>query len=412
MGKYQNEKIKVSDVVTEIYVTEDNNIATKRLTYKIDKSIKTIIFFPKPDDFFLDKISIEGFENLPDEFSVNGYLKQGVQYHLNKKLENKKIVSLLISKDKSSSIKKYRKSDSLILTLNYSDFSNLKSSFYTINQEGGKQKSDTVSEFFYRLFPKHFEEKTDTSKEQYSKVLKNLNSNIIEHFQPEDLGKFEKFLIDLLETKYKTKHHRFLQLARTKIEVDTVAVDRILADFEECLKKGQSEKEWGKFLLRNLFLLDSKYVKVIPEINLVLGGERYVDFGMIDTKGYLDIFEIKTPETDLLAANTDRGNYYWHTDTVKALMQAEKYLHRAERKASTLAEDLKEEKKVNVKVLKPRAFLIIGHSNQLDSDNKQNDFRVLRSSLKNVEIILYDELLEGLENQKNKYIDQILIDKK
>ena len=177
--------------------------------------------------------------------------------------------------------------------------------------------------------------------------------------------------------------------------------------FQKNLEDGISENLWGKYLKKNLFLLDSKYVKILPELNVILRGSRNVDFGMIDTKGYLDIFEIKKPDTPILAADTDRGNYYWHTSTVKAIVQAEKYLFNAERKASNLAEDISREERISVKVVKPRAILITGHSDQLDSDEKRDDFKVLRQSLKNIDIILYDELLEGLENQKNKYYDQI-----
>ena len=109
-----------------------------------------------------------------------------------------------------------------------------------------------------------------------------------------------------------------------------------------------------------------------------------------------------------MSKETDRGNYYWHAETVKAIVQAEKYLYNAERKASTLADDIRREERIDVKVIKPRAILIIGHSNQLDDDNKKEDFKVLRKSLKNIEIVLYDELVEGMENQKNKYYDQII----
>ena len=44
----------------------------------------------------------------------------------------------------------------------------------------------------------------------------------------------------------------------------------------------------------------------------------------------------------------------------------------------------------------------MGANAQLDSLEKEEDFRVLRQSLKNIEVILYDELLERLKNQKNK----------
>ena len=49
-----------------------------------------------------------------------------------------------------------------------------------------------------------------------------------------------------------------------------------------------------------------------------------------------------------------------------------------------------------------KAYLVIGSSSQLVNDNMKNDFRILRDSLKNVEIILYDELLERFKNLKNR----------
>jgi len=50
-----------------------------------------------------------------------------------------------------------------------------------------------------------------------------------------------------------------------------------------------------------------------------------------------------------------------------------------------------------VSVIKPKVVLIIGSSRQLDNDKKQTDFRILRNSLKNIEVILYDELLQKIE---------------
>ena len=102
----------------------------------------------------------------------------------------------------------------------------------------------------------------------------------------------------------------------------------------------------------------------------------------------------------------DRGNYYWSTEAIKAIVQAEKYLFNAERKATDLADDIKREKELTIKVIKPRAIVILGTSSQFDNENKEKDFRVLRMSLKNVEVVLFDELLMRLRNELNKiYIE-------
>ncbi|MBN3581100.1 DUF4263 domain-containing protein [Algoriphagus aestuarii] len=327
-------------------------------------------------------MKIEGFENLPDDFSDNGYIKQGVQYYLNKKLESKSIASLEISTDKDTTIRKVLNQEVHNLILKYDDFKTLREQFLVVNNQSSQSKNDILDGFFYNHFPDKFEESTSTSQQQYGNVIKNLNSDIIEHFTPDDLNKMEGFITELLDKRYQSTSHKFLQLARTKIKVDTIAIDRILAEFQKNLGDGINENLWGKYLKKNLFLLDSKYVKILPELNFILRGSRNVDFGMIDTKGYLDIFEIKKPDIPISAVDTDRGNYYWHTSTVKAIVQAEKYLFNAERKASNLAEDISREERVTVKVVKPRAVLITGHSDQLDSDEKRDDFKVLRKSLK------------------------------
>lgn len=408
MAKYQTERQNVNRNTVEIWVSEEDEPESRRLAYRINKRNKNISFYPKEGDFFLSEVTIDGFENLPDDFSDNGYIKQGVQYYLNKKLESKSIASLEISKDKATAIRKVRNQEAYNLILKYDDFKTLREQFLVVNSQSSQSKNDILDGFFYNHFPDKFEENTSTAQQQYRNVIKNLNPDIIEHFTPDDLGKMEGFIAELLDKRYQSNSHKFLQLARTKIKVDTIAIDRILSEFQKNLDDGISENLWGKYLKKNLFLLDSKYVKILPELNVILRGSRNVDFGMIDTKGYLDIFEIKKPDTPLLGAETDRGNYYWHASTVKALVQAEKYLFNAERKASSLAEDISREERISVKVVKPRAILITGHSNQLDSDAKKDDFKVLRQSLKNIDIILYDELLEGLENQKNKYYDQII----
>ena len=44
----------------------------------------------------------------------------------------------------------------------------------------------------------------------------------------------------------------------------------------------------------------------------------------------------------------------------------------------------------------------MGTSKQFTNKNMADDFQVLRRSQKNIEIILYDDFLKKLENQKNK----------
>ena len=380
MAKYTTE---TSNIPTgrEIWVIEDDDATTRRLAFRFNARQNNISFYPKPGEFEISEIILEGFTRLPEDFSESGYIKQSVQYYLNKKIQDHRISKLSITSIGENQIRKNRGSETYSLTLKYDDFKLLREYFIAEKNQYNQAKNDIVDGFFYRLFPTNFPESTNTPLKQKGNFIRNLNSEIIPHLTPADLQIVEVFISDLLKNRYQSNSHKFLQLARTKIQVDTVAIDRIITEFEENLTNNISENAWGKYLKKNLFLLESKYVKILPELNVILRGSRNVDFGMIDTKGYLDIFEIKKPNTNLLSNETDRGNYYWHSDTVKAIVQAEKYLYNAERKASTLADDIKREERIDVKVIKPRAILIIGHSNQLDNDNKKEDFKVLRKSL-------------------------------
>tara|TARA_A100000171_G_scaffold50964_1_gene63759 strand:+ start:962 stop:2167 length:1206 start_codon:yes stop_codon:yes gene_type:complete len=388
--------------VTYIYAIEDGKESTKKLVFKINENELEVLFFPR-DDFFVRKVVLKGFGRLPDEFVDSGYIKGGVQYYLNKKFSRKNVKAFIIDKDQPSSFRAYNGGFKVVL--NYDEFKILKEQFTAIVNESKRDKSEYADEFFYKNYPRIFNATSTSSQTRLKKVIKNLDESIIPHLSPDDVSRVEKFYESLIEKKYKSLSSKFKLITRTKLKIDKIAIQELIDEFEKKLKSESSESDWGKFLKKYLFLLDSKYVDSIPELNVVLAGSRNVDFGLIDNYNYLDIFEIKKPNTKLLESKTDRGNYFWHKETNKAITQAEKYLFNAERKGNHLSEDIQREIGKTVNIIKPRAILLIGHSEQLDNLNKKTDFRILRNSLKNVEVILYDELLERLKNQRNKVFE-------
>ena len=54
-----------------------------------------------------------------------------------------------------------------------------------------------------------------------------------------------------------------------------------------------------------------------------------------------------------------------------------------------------------MRIQRPRTILLIGSTEGFE-DNMREDFRVLRRSLKNVEVTPYNELLERIKNLINK----------
>jgi len=115
--------------------------------------------------------------------------------------------------------------------------------------------------------------------------------------------------------------------------------------------------------------------------------------------GFIDIYEIKTHHEQLLSYDGSHDNYYWKPAISKAIAQAEKYVKEIERNASDLENKLRKKHGLDFEIIRPRAFVIAGTSDQLDSPAKKEAFRLLRRSHKN-EFILYDELLGNLKKVK------------
>jgi len=388
--------------VTEIWVFDEEDPTKKWKAYEIYPYSKFVKYFPSAkDNFGLEEITFVGFKKLPSLMNDNGYFRTpGLAYALGKKFSEKKVQGLIIVADGEADVAEVE--DGLKMTIPYAELESLSERFKAIAAEAKSDRSIASADLFNGIFPEIYETKEVSAGVRFSRFSANLDTSMIKEMTREQVDWLFDFTARVMTEKYSSEKHRNKLFEAAKIKIDMVALKEIIATFKVMLGGSNSEASWGNFLRKNLFLVESRYVNLVPELNLVLAKSRKVDFGMVDAHGFLDIFEIKKPDTKLLAANTDRGNFYWSTDAIKAIAQAEKYLWHAERKASPLSEDLARQCGVTVDVNRPRAVLIMGSMSQLTSKEMQDDFRVLKSSLKNIEIVTYDELLERLENQQSK----------
>jgi len=78
-----------------------------------------------------------------------------------------------------------------------------------------------------------------------------------------------------------------------------------------------------------------------------------------------------------------------HSDLIKAVTQASKYIHEVEREADSIKFF---ERVGGVKTIKPRCTLIYGRSNDWNED-QQEAFRILNSSYHNLSIMTFDHVL-------------------
>jgi len=395
----ETDEVLNEDGTESIYVFDSDKPEDRHLTFVINTDEERIQFYPR-EEFLVDTVELVGFKRVPPEISELGYFKAGLNYYLSKKFQGEKVNAFRVAKNSGSTLRKYK--GGLTLVLNYEELKALKARLTELSYESKLERSLAVDEFFHQKFPSKYPPAEVPAKRRAKRAIRNLDPAIVDHLESADVEKFLDFMECMLEGKYSSAARRRKLFGAAKLKVDEVALKDTIDAFESKLRVEESEQKWGAFLQKHLYLIDSKYVHVIGQLNVVLGGQRNVDFGMVDSQGYLDLFEIKKPSTPLLAQSIDRGNHYWSTETVKAIAQAEKYLFNADRKATNLAEDIRREKKIEVSVIRPRAVLIMGNSSQLDSEEKETDFRVLKMALKNVEIVTYDELLQRLKNQISK----------
>ncbi len=123
---------------------------------------------------------------------------------------------------------------------------------------------------------------------------------------------------------------------------------------------------------------------------------------MVDVYGFIDIFEIKKHDAKLLAFDKSHENYYWKPEAAQAISQIENYIDEVARNADEYVKAVKRKKHINIRVVRPRGYIIAGTSKQFNDEKESEDFRKLSNSLKNINFILYDELLERLKNLRSK----------
>lgn len=394
-------KVKKNKDIVEYYSEK-----TQELAYSVNEKTKKISYFVfKEQDSNrknFKKIMFEGFDALPAGFYADGYGITTGGYLFIKKLFNEfeEPISLLISKTKKSNIRKLRKGTKI--TFNYKEFRTIQRRLQEIKKLRNLESDNATQYFFSRIFPDIFDEPDEVDESQYqeNQIVNTLNKHDIkELLSKEDIKALDEFyptFIDIKSKKFKGDKKLF-QIVKSKNQTEIIYLENIIEDFQKKLNRNLREGTWQEFLSKYILLFNTNYTDVIEKTNISLISGKYPDFMLIDVYNYLDIYEIKKPQTNLLKFDKSRNNYYWDIELSKAISQVENYKHTINRNSSSFKEDIRINKGIDVRVVKPRGFIIAGKSDQFKHNEKmENDFRLLNYSLKNVEVILYDELLNNL----------------
>lgn len=376
----------------------------KIYTFNENKSMGTYYVNPTCELYkYCKEFYFVGFKKLPKGFSTDGFgFASPATFYLTKHLlENfGNNVLFTVTKSIKSVARKYGKI--FHVTINHSDYLRILETLRLFRFEKNLKTNEHIANVLGEIYPKYCkigkEVKTIYSYEN-DKITKILGSdeNAYEKLSKADVETIAKIHSKLVKTN-KFKFTTIAIAEESKKLNERIYLKSVVDEFEKRMKNASlSESDWQRFLQKYILLFNTSYVKSIEKLSVDLRG-KYPDFMLVNVYGYIDIFEIKKPSTNLLKHDDSRDNYFWDVEITKAITQTEKYVQMLIKKELDVKDIIEEKHKTTVKVVRPRGFIVVGNSNQFENKKKEDDFRLLASSLKNVDIVLYDELLNNLKN--------------
>lgn len=367
--------------------------------WKADKTKSTYQYFLRPDctqGKIISKITFKNATKKPSGLNQNGYgFSRATQplFYLLKDYFTK-INEMTIAKDAS-----YIKGK--VINFRKSDYDELTSKLTTTYRENASRLKDVTFLEMCKIFPKKFKSTEKPPTYAQGTIAKILSEKgIASQLNADDISKMISVFPALMERSATARagvlsNIRFTDLRdkSTKLELK-----KIIDEYEKLLKtKTQKEPEWQEFLKRNILFFNSSYINRLDRKNIGLD-ITIPDFLLIDQFQFVDVFEIKRPDFKCLIYDDSHDNYYWSSEANQAISQTEKYIYTLETYANDLIVSFRK-KGIDINIIRPRGYVLIGKRSSLDTEG-QNSFKILNNSLKNVQVIFFDDFLNTL---KSKY---------
>ncbi len=227
-------------------------------------------------------------------------------------------------------------------------------------------------------------------------------ASCISEYFPE-LDRFEKIYKEYIEKKDNS-----ISISRSisNIDIEIAQFTEVYNELKRMLTGSYTEKAWQPKIHSIIQMIYPQYILSVREIRIkgIDKNDKQPDFIMVDTNGYVDILEIKSPDVSVLTKQASYRNNYVPVRTFSgAIQQIEKYiycLNSKDKSKTDLCERLsaKLPEKIEPKVLNPKGILLLGRSNDFNTQQK-NDFELIKRQYKNiVDIMTYDDLLNRLGN--------------
>lgn len=109
------------------------------------------------------------------------------------------------------------------------------------------------------------------------------------------------------------------------------------------------------------------------------------DFIFPTLDGFVDILEIKLPSKEVIVEDANHaGSWVWSPDSNYAIGQVVNYLCEIDEFKSAIEKEIERVHQKKISVLKPRAFILIGRTDNWEKDKKEG-LRKLNDSLHKIE---------------------------
>lgn len=284
---------------------------------------------------------------------------------------------------------------------NKKEYDSMVTTLGMIYKENSNRLSHSALVELANIFPRKF--KVDSKAARY--VPGTLNQilsrkGVVSQLSTDDISKLVEVLPPLMERSAKAKSGLLSQIRFTDLrdKSNKLELKNIIDRYDKLLKrKAQKESDWQEFFKKNLLFFNSSYVGLIDRTNISLD-YRIPDFLLIDQFQFVDVFEIKKPDAPCLNYDKSHDNYYWSAEASKAIAQTEKYIFELESHANNFIVKFKDNG-IDINLIRPRGYVLISKREMLDTKG-QKAYKLLNNSLKNVQVIFFDDFLNNL---KNKY---------
>ena len=250
-------------------------------------------------------------------------------------------------------------------------------------------KNEIIQRRFFNAFPSHF---TTPPPSAYvpGSIAKLLTGGVLQKLSSEDKEALNQILPDFLRAEAMSS------IAIKAVEIDSLK--RLATEVKTELGNQHPESWWQNYIQARILIMQQGYIRPVEKMNVAIGNTKFPDFALVTHDNYLDILEIKKPDTVILKEDKSRGNYHWDTEISRAIIQVENYLEHISNQAAQVRSFVKDSYDLELKVVRPRGVILAGNSAEFSSQKQRDDFRLLSHGLKNVIVITYDELLVRLEN--------------